>query len=120
MLTEKAIAPRRAIAANDVDLAVNVPQLGQQVMQEIELSDVIVLLVTCTVVAKKMVQRRNAFRKILIAYPVNHIQMFSGVKVKEAKPIRAGICWLWCVYGLRSGKERESQRSYETGKHVFL
>jgi len=87
MLAEIVIAPRSAIPANDVNLAVDMSQFGQQVMQEIEFLDVIILLVTGTVVAKKMVQRRNAFRKVLATYPVDHIQMLSRMKVVEAKPV---------------------------------
>jgi hypothetical protein len=61
-------------------------------MQKIELPNVIVLLVAGAVVAKKTIQRRNALRKILIAYPVDHIQMFTRMKVIEAEPKRLGIC----------------------------
>ncbi len=92
MLAEIVIARGSAIPANDVNLAVEMPQFGQQVMQEIEFPDVIFLLVTRTVVAKKMIQCRNAFRKVLVTYPIDNIEMFSGMKVIEAKPIGLGIC----------------------------
>jgi hypothetical protein len=91
MFAEKVIAPGSAIPANNIDLAVEMTQSGQKVMQEVEFPDVIILLVTRTVVAKKMVQRRNAFRKVLITYPINNIEMFSGMKVIEAKPIGLGV-----------------------------
>ena len=81
-----------AIPANDVNLAVDMPQFGQQVVQEIEFPDVIFLFVTGAVVTKKMVQCRNTFRKVLVTYPVDNIEMFSGMKVIEAKPIGLGIC----------------------------
>jgi len=53
MLAEVVVAPRGAIPADDVDLAVEVSQFGQQIMQQVELPDVIVLLVAGTVVTKK-------------------------------------------------------------------
>ena len=89
-------------------------------MQEVELPDVIVLLVAGAVVAKKMIQRRNAFRKVLIAYPVNHIQMFSSMKVVEAKAIRHGIRRRYCSCRSCSGNERECQRGNETDNQGFL
>jgi len=67
-----------------------------------------------------MIQRRNALRKILIAYPVDHIQMLSSMKVVEAKPVGLRICCCCCACRLRSGNERECQRSYETDKQGFL
>jgi hypothetical protein len=63
-----------------------------------------------------MIQLRHPFRKILIAYPVDHIQMFSRMKVIEAKPIGLRIYWCCCTCCPRSRKERECQRSYETDK----
>jgi hypothetical protein len=67
-------------------------QFGQQVMQKIELPGVVFLHVTGTVVAKKMIQRCHTLRKILVTYPVNHIQMFSGMKVIKPKPIGDRVC----------------------------
>lgn len=120
MFAEIVIAPRGPIAADDVDLAVEMPQFGQQVMQEIEFPDVIFLLVTRTVVAKKMVKRRNAFRKVLVTYPVDNIEMFSGMKVIEAKAIRHGIRRRRCSGRSCSGKERECQHRNETDNQEFL
>jgi len=92
MLAEIVIAPWGAIPTDYIDLAVKMSQFGQQVMQQIEFPHVIVLLVTCAVVAKKMIQRRNTFRKVLVTYPVDNIEMFSGMKVIEAKAIGRRIC----------------------------
>ena len=89
-------------------------------MQEIEFRDVIVLLVASTVVAKEMVQRRNAFRKVLVTYPVDNIETFSGMKVIEAKSIRHGIRWRCCSCRSCSGNERECQRGNETDNQGFL
>ena len=89
-------------------------------MQEIEFLDVIVLLVASTVVAKEMVQRRNAFRKVLVTYPIDNIEMFSGMKVIEAKAIRHGIRRRRCSCRSCSGKERECQRGDETDNKGFL
>ena len=64
-------------------------QLDQQIVQQIELLQVIVLHVAGAVVAKKMVQLRNTIGMILIAYPVDHVDMFAGVKVIEPQPVGA-------------------------------
>ena len=120
MLAEIVIAPWGAIPTDYIDLAVKMSQFGQQVMQQIEFPHVIFLLVTCAVVAKKMIQRRNTFRKVLVAYSVNHIEMFSGMKVIEAKAIRDGIRGRRCSCRSCSGKERECQRGNETDNQRFL
>ena len=65
MFAEIVVAPRGAIPADDVDLAVEVSQFGQQVMQQVELPDVIVLLVAGTMVTKKMIKHRNAITAVL-------------------------------------------------------
>ena len=60
----------------------------QQIVQKIELLHVIVLHVTCSMVTEKMVQLRNAIGQVLIADAVDHIDMFAGVQVIEAKTVR--------------------------------
>jgi len=120
MLAEIVIAPWGAIPTDDIDLAVEMSQFGQQVMQQVEFSDVIVLHVTGAVVAKKMVQRRDTLRKVLITYPIDNIEMFSGMKVIEAKAIRHGIRRRRCSCRSCSGKERECQRGDETDNKGFL
>jgi len=67
MFAEIIVAPRSTIPADDVDLAVEMPQFGQQVMQKVELPDVIFLLVPGAVVAKKMIQLSHTIGEILIA-----------------------------------------------------
>ena len=120
MLAKIVIAPRSAIAANDIDFAVEMSQFGQQIMQQVEFPDIIVLFVTGAVITKKMIQRRHTFRKILIAYPVNDIQVFSCMEVIEAKPIGVRICGYCCICCPRSRKERECQRGNEADNQGFL
>ena len=120
MLAEIVIAPRGAIATDDVDLAVEMSQFGQQVMQQVEFPDVIVLFVTGAMITKKMIQRRHTFRKILIAYPVNDIQVLSRMEVIEAKPIGLRICGYCSICCPRSRKERECQRGNEADNQGFL
>jgi len=50
-----------------------------------------------------MIQRRNALRKILIAYPVDHIQMLSSMKVVETKPVGLRICCRCCACRFAAG-----------------
>jgi len=63
-----------------------------------------------------MVKRRYARRNIPIAYSVNHIKMFSSVKVKEPKPILRGTRRgsRFCRHRIANGKERK--RSHKTDK----
>ena len=81
------VAPRGAISADNVDFAIRMAQLDQQIVQKIELLHVILLHVTGAVVAKKMVQLRNTIRQVLIAYAVDHIDMFAGMQVIETQPV---------------------------------
>ena len=87
MLPQVVVAPRSAIAAHNVDFAIGVSQLNQQIVKKIKLLHVIVLYIAGAVVAKKMVQLCDAIGKILIAYAVNDIDMFAGMKVVEAQPV---------------------------------
>src|SRR6202034_3327294 len=87
MLAQVVIAPRSTVAAHDVDLAVGVSQLDQQIVKKIELLHVIVLYIAGAVVAKKMIQLRDRLGKVLISDAVDHIDMFTGMKVVETQPV---------------------------------
>ena len=93
MLPQVVVAPRGPIPADNVDFAVGVSQLDQQIVQQIEFLEVIILHVTGAVVAQKMVQLRNTVRQVLIADPIDHIDMFAGVQVIEAQPVGSSIRW---------------------------
>jgi hypothetical protein len=62
-------------------------QLDQQIVKKIKLLHVIVFYIAGAVVAEKMVQFRDAIGKILIAYSVDHIDMFTGMKVIETQAV---------------------------------
>jgi hypothetical protein len=68
-----------------------VSQLDQQIVKKIKLLHVIVLNIASAVVAKKMVQLRDAIWKILVADAVDHIDMFPSVKVVETQPVSREI-----------------------------
>ncbi len=91
MLSQVVVAPRSTIAAHNVDFAIGVSQLDQQIVKKIKLLHVIVFSIAGAVVAEKMVQFRDALGKILIAYAVDHIDMFTGMKVIETQPVARKI-----------------------------
>ena len=87
MLAQVVVAPRRPIPADDVDFAVRMPKLDQQIMQEVELLQVIRLHVTGAMVAKKMIQLRDTIRQVLITDAVDHVEVLAGVQVIESQPV---------------------------------
>jgi tartrate dehydratase beta subunit/fumarate hydratase class I family protein len=87
MLPQVVVAPRSTVAAHNVNFPIGVSQLDQQIVKKIKLLHVVVLYITGAVVAKKMVQLRDAIWKILIADAVDHIDMFTGMKVVETQPV---------------------------------
>jgi hypothetical protein len=83
MLPKVVVAPGGAVTADNIDFAVRVSQLDQQVVQQIEFLEVIVLYIAGAVVAEKMVQLGDTVGQILIADPINHIDMLAGMQVIE-------------------------------------
>ena len=101
------VAPRRAIAADDVDLVVGMTQLYQQIVEQIEFLDVVILHVIGAMVAQEVVEFRNLLGNILIADAIDDIDALAGVKVVEAQAVLLGCRRYTRI--IRSDCRRQSQ-----------
>lgn len=91
MFTQICVAPGCPVAAHYVDLSIRAAQPHQQIMQKVKLLDVIILFVTCSMVAKEMIQLRDGSRNILIPNPIDNVDTFTGVKVIEPQSV---LCFM--------------------------
>lgn len=92
VLTQVVVAPRSAVAADDVDLTVGVPEANHQIMQKVEFPDVVILHVAGAVIAKKVIELRDGIGQIVISNAIDDIDSFSRVKVIKAQPVLFGAC----------------------------
>ena len=81
------VAPRRAVAANNIDLRVRMAHGRGQVRQNVEHMRIVMLHVAGTMVAQKMIQLRFRSRQILIAAPVNNVNALAGVRMVKPKMV---------------------------------
>ena len=81
------VAPGRSISADDIDHAVGMAEACQQLMKQVELSDVVIFDVACAVIAEKVIELRDSFRDVTIADAVNNVDAFAGVEVIKVQAI---------------------------------
>jgi hypothetical protein len=105
MLPQVVVAPRSTVTAHNVDFAIWVSQLDQQIVKKIKLLHVIIFYIAGAVIAEKMVQLRDAIRKILIAYTVRHVDTFTGMKMVEMQAVGREVR----AQRDRSGREHTEQ-----------
>ena len=90
--SQECVAPRSAIAANDVDFGVRSPQLLLDRLKQIELARIIGVHVARAVVTQEVVQARQGARDIPITDPVDDIDALARMGVKQAQPMLLS-CW---------------------------
>lgn len=81
------VALRRAVSANDVDLAVEVVNGRGQIMKKIEQARIKMVDVTSTVIAKKVIQLGQSLLRIGVAPAIHDVEPLAGVCVIETQPI---------------------------------
>jgi hypothetical protein len=89
MSPQKFVAPRRAIAANDVDLGVESSKFGLQIVKEIEDSRIKVANVSCPPISQIGIQFRKRLRNVVGSATINNIKSLSTMSVKEPQLIFA-------------------------------
>jgi hypothetical protein len=90
VLAEEVVAPGRAVAADDVDLAVGTAEAAEKVVEQVELLQVVVLYVSGTVVAEKVVELGDGAGQVMVADAINDIDVFAGVEMVKTKTIGFG------------------------------
>jgi len=85
--TEELIAPRGAIATDDVDLGVGAAEGSGKIRKNVEDMRIVVLDVTSAVIAQEMVELIFGLREEIISAAIDNIDALAGVRVVEAKMV---------------------------------
>src|SRR5215472_11913607 len=88
--TQKLVAPRRAIATDDVDFAIGIVQRRNQVVQQVEQARIKVTNISSAVVSQIVIECRQGFRHVGRAAPVHDVEPLVGVSMEKAKPVFGG------------------------------
>ncbi len=83
------ITPRGAIAADNLDLGVRAAECRSQVMQKIEYARIVVVNIAGTVIAQVPIKALERIGVVCLPVPVDDVEPFPGVGVKEMKAIRS-------------------------------
>ena len=78
---EEVVAPRRAVAADDVDHAVRPAERGHQRMEHVEFLRIVAADVLGAVIAQEVVQLIQRARKVGVADAVYDVDIFTRVQV---------------------------------------
>ena len=89
MGAQELVAPRRAVAADDINLEIGIPEFGREVVQQVEHPRIIFMNLAGAVVAQIVVQLRQRFWIIAGAVTVDDIQTLASVSVKKMQAVRA-------------------------------
>ena len=81
---KKRIAPRGAVAANDINLGIRVTNGSRQVCEDVEDMRIIVLHVAGAMVAEEMIQLLLRLRGVFVAMAIDNVNVLAGVGVVEA------------------------------------
>ena len=84
---EEFIAPRGAIAADDVDLGVGAAEGSGKIRKNVVDMRIVVLDLTSAVVAQEMVELIFGLREEVISAAIDNIDALAGVCVLEAKMV---------------------------------
>lgn len=84
---QKLIAPRRPIAADDINFRIRLPKLGSQVVEQVEYSRIVMVDVAGAVITKIFVESCQSFREIAVTPPIDNVKAFAGVRVEQPKAI---------------------------------
>ena len=116
VFTEIVVAPRSAIAADDIDDAVGMAEAGHQIVEQIELPDVIVLDVSGAMVSEEVVELRDSFGNVVVANTVDDVDALTGVQVIQMQAVagrgRRGVG----SDGAQASEGKDRERGGEDGR----
>ena len=81
------IAPRGAVAADDVNFGVGAAEGSGKIRKNVEDMRIVVLDVTSAVIAQEMVELIFGLREEIISAAIDNIDALAGVRVVEAKMV---------------------------------
>src|SRR6266700_1895 len=106
-MAKKFIAPGRPVSTDHVDLFVRASNGRGEIVQQVEQPRVKVTNFSGTVVAEKTVKLRDAFRQVLVAFAIGHVDMLIGVGVIQAQATNISRIVIDSV--VRAKRHRHSQ-----------
>ena len=101
---EIVVAPRGAIAANDVDDCVGTVQPGEQIMKQVEFARIVVADISGAVVAQEVVEHLDGRRDIPVSDAINNVDRLAGVQVVHLEAVLFPS-WGGCL-GVQGGRRR--------------
>ena len=87
MSAEEFVAPRRAIATEDVDLKIRIPECGSQVVEQVEHSRVVLVNCTGPVVAQIAVEANVGILIVSFAIAVDDVEALSRMCVEQPQAV---------------------------------
>ena len=82
--SEEFVAPRRTIAANDLDLRVAMAERSRQVRKDVKEPRIVVLHVAGAMITQEMIQLCFGFRRIFTSATIDDIDVLARVRVIQA------------------------------------
>jgi len=90
---EVVVAPRGAVAADDVDDGVGTVQPGEKIVEEVELAGIVVADVSGAVVAEEVVEQFDGRGDVLVTDAIDDVDRFAGVQVVHLQAVLTGGRW---------------------------
>lgn len=110
MSTKKFVAPGRAVAADDVDFKIGIPECSRQVVEQVKYPRIIFMNLAGAMVAQITVQARQGFRIVAFPIAVDDGQTLASVGVEKMQTIDTILNWLqfWlgCAGNQPTGENR--------------
>ena len=108
---QKFVAPGRTVAANHIDFTAGIAERRGQIVEQVEKMRIVMMHISGTVIAEKMVEFVQRCGNVLITATVDDIQPLVGVSVIEAEPVFAsgGSC-RFCGMPQRRQRQKKNQR----------
>jgi len=108
---EKFVAPRGAIAADDVDFGIGSADGSGEIGENVEDVRIVVLDFAGAVIAEKMVELSFGLGQEDVTTAINDINALAGVRVVEAKMmfLGRGIGWRGLIAAVRGSREEKER-----------
>ena len=121
---EKFIAPRGAIAADDIDLCAGAAYRFREFGENVEKAGIVVLYLARAMITQKMVELPLSFGKERVALTIDDVNVLAGVRVIEAKVVFERSRSLGSGTGAVAGRsckqatQRCERRNKESGSQI--
>ena len=84
---EQFIAPRRAVAANDIDLIVGMSDFRLDIAKQIKQPRIVMEYVSSPPIFQKFIKARESFWNVTVSSAIDNIEPLSSMHVEKPQPI---------------------------------